>query len=110
MENESRGLYGRYLPLLLTLGDFVLLNLVFLITVWINPDLAAMGKLREIWLLLNIAFIAVPLWQYYGDRNLRAIVLDLTVSDAVKAVGIHALCFLSMMAVIDVKIRLEEYL
>ena len=28
MENESRGLYGRYLPLLLTLGDFVLLNLV----------------------------------------------------------------------------------
>ena len=48
MENESRGLYGRYLPLLLTLGDFVLLNLVFLITVWINPDLAAMGKLREI--------------------------------------------------------------
>ncbi|MGM9852659.1 MAG: undecaprenyl-phosphate glucose phosphotransferase [Muribaculaceae bacterium] len=110
MENESRGLYGRYLPLLLTLGDFVLLNLVFLITVWINPDLAAMDKLREVWLLLNIAFVPVPLWQYYGDRNLRAIVLDLTVSDAVKAVGIHALCFLAMMTIIDVRIPLLQYL
>lgn len=110
MENESRGLYGRYLPLLLTLGDIVLLNLVFWVTLRINPDFASIDKLREIWLLLNIAFVPVPLWQYYSDRNIRAIVLDLTVSDAIKAVGIHALCFLSMMSIIDVSIRPIEYL
>ncbi len=110
MENESRGLYGRYLPLLLTLGDFVLLNLIFWVTVLVNPDMAAMPKLREVWLLLNIAFVPVPLWQYYGERNMRAIVLDLTVSDAIKAVGIHALCFLAMMAIIDVRIKPIQYL
>lgn len=110
MENESRGLYGRYLPLLLTLGDFVLLNLIFWVTVLVNPDMAAMPKLREVWLLLNIAFVPVPLWQYYGERNMRAIVLDLTVSDAIKAVGIHALCFLAMIAIIDVRIKPIQYL
>lgn len=110
MEKETRGVYGRYLPLLLTLGDFVLLNLLFWLTVRLNPDLGASPKLREIWLMLNIAFCPVPLWQWYGARNVRAIVLDLTILDAMKAVGIHALCFMATMAFLDIAITPDEYL
>lgn len=110
MDNENRGAYGRYLPLLLTIGDFILLNLVFWITIRINPDMALQPKLREIWLMLNIAFCPIPLWQFYSNRNFRVIVLDITIVDALKAVGIHALCFMSMMAFIDVSITPVEYL
>jgi putative colanic acid biosynthesis UDP-glucose lipid carrier transferase len=109
MIRKQRGQYGRYIPGILTLTDYVLLNILFILTYWLCEDLAALPKVREVWLLANVAYIPIVLWQHYKDYNRRAIVMDLTVIHALRAVGVHALFFASMMEFLNCGVSAKTY-
>lgn len=66
--------------------------------------------LREVWLLYNIAFIPVPIWQIRTHQINRAAGLDRTVLNSFKAVLINALLFLSMAVFLHLDIAGRVYL
>lgn len=79
----------------LTLVDFVILNVVFLVVAVINP---AVGELhgRLTWLLLNIAYISVA--RRVGKiHKVRALPMDRLSLVAIQAVCSHALVFIFML-------------
>jgi putative colanic acid biosynthesis UDP-glucose lipid carrier transferase len=110
MMKRRRGQYGHYIPTLLTITDYVLVNMIYALAYLFTPAMAQMDKQREVWLLMNVAYIPVVLWQHYKDHNQRAIVMDLTVKNAFCAVGTHALFFAAMMEFIDANLSLGAYL
>lgn len=110
MVSKKKGTYGRYIPFLITLGDFTLVNIVFYLAVCLNPDLFRSLQLREIWLLTNIAMVPVSFWQFRHEGNRRAIVLEHAFTDSLYAVAIHAACFLPMMLFLHINLRVLFYL
>jgi putative colanic acid biosynthesis UDP-glucose lipid carrier transferase len=109
MITKRRGQYGRYIPSILTITDYVLVNMLYTLTYYLSPDMALMSKQREVWLLVNVAYIPVVLWQHFKDYNRRAIVMDLTVINAFRSVGVHALFFAAMMEFINLGMTLRSY-
>jgi putative colanic acid biosynthesis UDP-glucose lipid carrier transferase len=93
----------------LTIADYVLVNIVYILTYYLSPDMELMQKQREVWLLMNIAYIPVVVWQHFKDYNRRAIVMDLTVINSIRAVGVHGLFFAAMMEFIDSGMTVGSY-
>lgn len=96
MNGIRRGKYGRYIHDILTLCDIVLVNILFIgiSLVW---KLDGVGGWRTEWLLVNVSYIPVIYW-FAMSRRQRTIHIDRVIVSALQAVGIHALCFLSMLA------------
>lgn len=111
MTSNQKGKYGNYLRTVITLMDFVVINLLFWVTTLLNPEIAASSySLRQIWLLLNISYFPVMYW-FVRIHNLRTIYMNHVVLSAIQAVGIHALFFLSMLAFLSITvIRWYAYL
>jgi putative colanic acid biosynthesis UDP-glucose lipid carrier transferase len=86
-----------------------MVNIVYVLTYIFSPDMATMPKLREVWLLMNVAYVPIVVWQHFKDYNQRAIVMDLTVINAFRAVGIHALIFAALMEFLNCGISLHTY-
>lgn len=57
-ENSQRGKYGRLLPGIQTLIDFVIINVLFATLVWIHSGdgINFYGRLRLLWVITNVAF------------------------------------------------------
>ena len=109
MESSRRGQYGRYIPLILILADFCLLNILFFATAAHFPAIINSPRVRIILLLVNFAYVPIPLWQLrYGHFN-RAVSLDRTVMSAVQAVFAHAVVFLSLMGFIRFFMAFKVY-
>ncbi|MEE1207071.1 MAG: undecaprenyl-phosphate glucose phosphotransferase [Muribaculaceae bacterium] len=109
MESSRRGQYGRYIPLILILADFCLLNILFFATAAHFPAIINSPRFRIILLLVNFAYVPIPLWQLrYGHFN-RAVSLDRTVMSAVQAVFAHAVFFLSLMGFIRFFMAFKVY-
>lgn len=83
--------------------DWALCNLIFLLTLQIYPSIddctAIMWKL---WIFVNLAFVPIMIRVSRQGDSLRAIQLDKVAMDTLKAVGLHALFFMSMIALSDV--------
>ncbi len=79
-------------------GDWLLIVLFFLLTLYIFKGIGLPTSTRNVlWLLVNLSFIPVAVREWnYGD-NLRAIQLDRVMVDSLKSVGLHALFFLSLI-------------
>ena len=97
----QRGRYGRYVSNLLTLSDFVIVNLVFTVVVLLNPE-AWPENSRLVGLLMNIAYVPAALW-LRGVRDDRSIKMDRTMFDSFRAVGTHALFFFSLLYFLKVR-------
>lgn len=97
---SHRGRYGRYIHTLLTIIDFMAVNVVFAAICMLNPEITEVHiKLK--WLLVNISYFPVVFW-FAHVREQRAIHMDQVVSCALQTVGIHALFFLSLLTFLDI--------
>lgn len=103
MTSNHKEKYGNYLRALITLADFVIINLLFWVTTLLNPEIAESHSLRQMWLLLNVSYVPVMYWLTHV-HNQRTIYMNHVVSSAIKAVGIHALFFLSMLAFLSITV------
>lgn len=90
-----KGRYGRYIHYILTAVDFIVLNLAFLITGWLQPSLVETAG-RTVWLLGNLTYIPVAYWLSNTHKS-RTIQMDHVISNALRGVGAHALLFISSL-------------
>lgn len=96
----QRGRFGRFIAILLTIGDFAVVNVVYFIVAWFNPELLH-NHPRLVWLLMNVAYLPAAL-TLKEVRTARAIHMDRIVYNAIKAVGLHALFFFSLLFFLDI--------
>lgn len=94
---------GRYIRPALLAIDWVLFNLVFAMVLWLFPEIRpGSHSIHIMWILINVCFIPVLIGESRRDySSLRAIRLERTVLHALCATGLHALFFLSIIALID---------
>ena len=109
---SHRGRYGRYIHTLITIIDFVVVNVVFTAVCMLNPEITE-THIKIKWLLVNISYFPVVFW-FSHVREQRAIHIDQVVSCALQTVGIHALFFLSLLTFLDIndmtaRVLLEFY-
>lgn len=79
--------------------DWLLVNVVFLLTLYLFPNITDCSIKRWVlWLLINVSFVPVVVNMTRQGDKLRAIQLDRVVMDTLRAVGLHALFFMSMIA------------
>lgn len=109
MQNDNERLFGKYIPIALTISDFALVNLVFYITTILLPYFYVANYWGTIWLLVNVAWIPCAIRTLRRGISQRAIALDITTLNALKMVGIHALFFMSMMNFMKTRINWEIY-
>lgn len=98
------------MPYIETFGDFLVLNIVFGFVMYLHPEVCAMSSLRLVWLLCNVAFVPVPLWQYRTGKNHRAVTIDKVLAAAFKSVFIQAAVFLSTMAFLHISLPAKVYI
>ncbi|MDE6300517.1 MAG: undecaprenyl-phosphate glucose phosphotransferase [Muribaculaceae bacterium] len=94
---------GRYIRPALLAIDWLLFNLVFGVVLWLFPELRPDShEIHVMLILINIGFIPVLIGESRRDYfTLRAIRLERTVLHALCTVGLHALFFLSFIALLD---------
>jgi len=98
---NQRGRYGRFIASLLTLSDFLVVSLIYIVIVWLNPELHY-NHVRLIGLLVNIAYLPAA-WLLRQVRAVRTIQMDTIIFYAFSAVGIHALFFFSMLFFLNIE-------
>lgn len=90
---------GRYLPALFTIGEVLVVNLVFWLLTYLYPEtVSEASTARELWLSLNVAAIPACALPYFRPHYLRAIRMDLMMRQVLVQAGLHALVFLSLTA------------
>lgn len=109
----QRGKYGRFIHTLFTAVDFVVLNIVFFITGLINPGVPDLHT-RLGWLLLNVAYIPVAIWVSDVQKE-RSLMMERVMRTALLSTSTHALCFITLLYIMDLsamdwKILTEFYL
>lgn len=102
---------GKYLRPALLSVDLLLINLVFVVTLWIFPGVWSCRLwVGLLWLLVNISFIPIAVRVFRGGGALRAIRIDKVMVDSCTAVGLHALFFMSMSAFVGILLPRTFYL
>lgn len=97
--NTKKG-YGRYIQLILTASDILLLNIIFAITCLISHDMIR-EHARVTMFLINISYLPIILW-VKNNISQRTIYMDHIFLRVIQAVGIHALSFLTMSYVLKI--------
>ena len=92
---KQRGRYGRYLNTILILTDFILINLVFVATCFITPDIIE-EHARVTMFLFNVSFVPIAIWGL-SVHTKRALHLDQIILQSLRVVGIHTLSYLSLL-------------
>lgn len=89
---NQKGRYGRYIESILTIADFLILNVVFLITAALSPEFLAQGP-RTVWLMANITFLLST--TILGHKQIsRTIGTEHVLAESVKAVLLHMPLFI----------------
>lgn len=103
MSAAKRVLLGKYIRPALLFVDCLIFNLLFWVTLKIFPHGIPSDNLSWLmWLFVNVSLIPVLLFAgRYQNQVYRAILLDRVFINALIAVGIHALFFLSIIAFFD---------
>lgn len=91
----QKGRYGRYIHYILSALDFVIINIAFLVTGWLQPSLVE-ERSRTVWLLANLVYIPVAYWLSQTHKS-RTIQMDHVVANAIRGVAAHALLFISAL-------------
>lgn len=92
--------YGRFLGPLFSFADLLILNLVFLATKLIYPDIAASDS-KMMWVLVNVCYLAVLVRKRGNGHKNRAILLDRVAADSLIDTGVHALFFIALTAILS---------
>ncbi|MDE6288410.1 MAG: undecaprenyl-phosphate glucose phosphotransferase, partial [Muribaculaceae bacterium] len=95
--------FGRFIKPALMVGDWLLIVLFFILTLYIFRGIDLSTATRNLlWLLVNISFIPVAIREWNLGDNLRAIQLDRVMVDSLRSVGLHALFFLSLITLTSI--------
>ncbi|MCM1029706.1 MAG: undecaprenyl-phosphate glucose phosphotransferase [Pseudoflavonifractor sp.] len=97
----QKGRYGRYIHYILTALDFIVINIAFLVTAWLEPTLVE-ERSRTVWLLANLTYIPVAYWLRNTHKS-RTIQMDHVVANALRGVGAHALFFISALYFVGIE-------
>ena len=97
---NQRGRYGRYINNLLTTSDFFVVNMIYAFVLLLTPT-AWQGHVRLVGVLVNIAYLPAA-WFLREIRNVRTIHMDHVLLNALKAVGVHALFFFSLLFFLEI--------
>lgn len=90
-----KGRYGRYIHFILTALDFIILNLAFLITIRLRPEMIATAG-RTVWLLVNLTYLPVAYWLSNTHKS-RTIQMDHVIANALRGVCVDAVLFISAL-------------
>lgn len=94
---------GRFIPLLFMLGDLIVLNALFALTLAIFPAMAGSGIVaREMWLSVNVAYFPVAFTPSLQTGTRRAIRMEDVMRTTLIALGLHFLIFLSLLAFLHI--------
>lgn len=106
-ESRSRGRYGRYLREVLTVGDLLLVNLLFGILCAMHPEITDhLGRLK--WLAVNISYLPVAFF-FERTRLQRTLHIDRVFVGALRAVALHALIFITLLVFLNADDLPERY-
>lgn len=97
---NKKGGYGRYIQLILSASDLLLLNIIFIATCLISPDMIR-EHVRITTFLVNLSFLPILLWM----RNVtsqRTIYMDHIFMRVIQTVCIHALIFVTSSYVLKI--------
>lgn len=96
---------ARYIPLLFTAGNVVLVNLLFWLTITAYPEMRSdASSLRELWLCVNVGLVPSVLVQFLNPHENRAITMERVMRTTLISVGLHALVFLSLIAFLRISV------
>ncbi len=111
MSYKSRtGRYGQYIQSILTIVDILLVNILLIGIVHICLGATSTSQLHRLFVVCNVAYIPVIIWQTRTLYRLRAIVMDRIAVRSFQSVGLHALFFLSIIQIIGTKLPSIFYL
>jgi len=105
--NGPQGKYGKFIPTALWLSDLVIVNLLFLLVAITHPEVAAMSKIRTVWVLVTTAYFPVLIWLRPQKMQLRAFVLETVVSNSIFVVACHALVFIALLTFLSIDLPLS---
>lgn len=94
-EINQKGRYGRYLHIILSLADFVVLNAAFILTYFLSPEFVE-TRGRTVWLLANLTYIPVASW-LSTTHKMRALQMNHVLTNSFRAVGAHALIYITSL-------------
>lgn len=106
MTNTERSLgRGRFLPALFTLGEIVIVNLLFWLIISIFPEIKTHSRhLRELWLIVEVSIIPMALVGWGRTHENRAIRMDREVRTTLIQVAAYALSFLGMVGFVGLAV------
>ncbi len=96
----QKGRYGKYIQALCTIIDFMVINMAYFAICLMDGNDSPFGS-RIVWLLANFSYIPVVIW-FPNYRQIRAARMETIVGNALRAVGLHALSFLSLLFLMSI--------
>ena len=97
---NQRGRYGRYIQIILTIVDFLIINLAFILTSKLTPEFTLVDS-RLVWLLANIAYIPAAALLSHTQTS-RSIGMEHVILSALRSVGMHAPIFICALYFLDI--------
>lgn len=99
-EINQKGRYGKYIQLILTCFDMLVLNGVFIVTALLSPNFISVRS-RTVWLITNAAYL-IALYSVKHMRVLRSIAMEHVIANSFKCIAFHALIFICCLYFIGI--------
>ena len=96
----QKGRYGRYIHVVLAVLDFLILNVAFLLTYLLSPEIIE-TRGRTVWLLANLTYIPVAYW-LSTTHKVRTLQMNHVVTNSLRGVGAHALIYITSLYFIGI--------
>lgn len=96
----QKGRYGKYIHYLLTSVDFIIINIAFAVTAWLQPSLVE-ERSRTVWLLANFCYLPVAYWLNANHKN-RTIQMDHVIANSLKAAVAEVIIFVAVVHFVDI--------
>lgn len=97
---KDRVRFGKYIRVALTFGDFIVLNLAFILACWLLPEGGDILT-KRMWLIVNIAF-APSAYFFSGIHNDRIIYADRVVLNALQSSLLFEGVYLALLYLFDI--------
>ena len=101
IRNNNGGGYGYLIRILITVIDFLCINMAFFLIWFIFPDSSQDFCSKIIWLLLNISYLPVA-YIFSNIHNNRMIHIDWVLAVALRSVAVYFVIFLSLLTFLKV--------
>lgn len=94
---------GRWLPWIFIFGDFLVVNIMFALTLACFPELMDNERyIRELWLLVEVSFIPMGMVARQRQHDIRAIVMERVLSTVFLETVIFMLLFMALTAFLHI--------